>query len=94
MIGSYFQNRKQRHSSGIGKRSIVDLIADSKKRSLEERSLGEQVLRMLHVNVGIDDGFPETSPAEWYDNPSSIVSDHKIIGIKSLGDFAERMESP
>ena len=62
----------------MGKRVTVDLNAESKK---VPRGLGEQVLRTLIVNVGINDGALETSPAEWHADPRLLASAHEAIGI-------------
>ena len=48
---------------------------------------------MLFVTVKGDDSFLETIPAEWYDDPSYIASACKVIGIKTLNNFAALIEN-
>ncbi|KAF0312745.1 Phospholipase D3 [Amphibalanus amphitrite] len=46
--------------------------------------------RTFFVTLGIDDGFLETDPAEWHDDPSYVPAAGKANGITVVNDFAER----
>ncbi|KAG0722910.1 Xanthine dehydrogenase/oxidase [Chionoecetes opilio] len=54
-------------SENLTKRVVVDLKADLSQKTLAD--FVTKSSRMFFVTLGIDDGFLETDPAEWHDDP-------------------------
>ncbi|KAG0725627.1 hypothetical protein GWK47_038257 [Chionoecetes opilio] len=75
-------------SEDLTKRAVVDLKADLSQKTLAD--FVTKSSRMFFVTLGIDDGFLETDPAEWHDDPRYVAAARKVNGIRVLNDFAER----
>ncbi|KAF0286947.1 hypothetical protein FJT64_014601 [Amphibalanus amphitrite] len=70
------------------KRAVVDLSADLTQNTRADFVTTSS--RMFFVTLGIDDGFLETYPAEWHDDPRYVAAAGKANGITVVNDFAER----
>ena len=70
------------------KRAVVDLSADLTQNTRADFVTTSS--RTFFVTLGIDDGFLETDPAEWHDDPRYVAAAGKANGITVVNDFAER----
>ncbi|KAG0727276.1 hypothetical protein GWK47_035005 [Chionoecetes opilio] len=59
-------------SEDLTKRAVVDLKADLSQKTLAD--FVTKSSRMFFVTLGIDDGFLETDPAEWHDDPRYVAA--------------------
>ena len=75
-------------SEDLTKRAVIDLSADMTQKTLAD--FVTTLSRMFFVTIGIDDGFLETGPAKWHDDPRHVAAADKANGIRIVNDFAER----
>ena len=75
-------------SEDLTKRAVIDPSADMTQKTLADFVTTSS--RMFFVTLGIDDGFLETDPAKWNDDPRYVAAAEKVNGIRVMNDFAER----